>query len=99
MKARLSVVEGKSQGATLELNERRSWTIGRDEDVDLRLHDRNASREHCTVEYDGQYYWLVDNGSVNGTFVNDVPAHRYMLYDGDVIRVGQTVLVFQSLGA
>ena len=99
MRAQLSVIAGQSQGATLELSERGVWRIGRDPHNDLHLNDLKASRQHCRIESDGQYFWLMDEDSVNGTFVNDEAVHRYMLYDGDVVKVGMSVLVFKVLDA
>lgn len=98
-KGRLSVVDGPSKGATLELGWQRAYTIGRGRDNDLQVKDRNISREHCRVEYDGDYFWLVDNDSANGTFVNDEQVHRYMLYDDDHIRIGQSTIRIQLIEA
>ena len=95
MKARLSVIEGKARQSTLELGERRAYTIGRRSRSDLSIKDRNVSREHCRVECDGKFFWLVDNDSANGTFVNGKTVQRYMLQDGDRLKVGRCTAVFQ----
>jgi FHA domain len=47
---------------------------------------------HCVVEREGGIWWVVDNGSVNGTFLRrgeDVTmvTGRAHLVDGDVVRV------------
>ena len=95
MKAQLSVIEGRARKATLELTGQRTYTIGRRSRNDLSIEDRNVSRLHCRVEYDGKFYWLVDNGSANGTFVNGETVQRYMLQDGDLVKVGQCSIMFQ----
>jgi len=98
-KAVLTALDGRSRGATLEILERRPYTIGRGHDADLQLRDLPVSRLHCKVEYDGSYFWLVDTDSDNGTYVNDQKVQRYMLYDGDTIRVGKTHVVVKILQA
>jgi len=75
----------------------RSYTVGRSTRNDLQICDSKVSREHCRVEGDGRYFWLIDPGSANGTFVNGERVRRYMLYDGDLIRLGKSLLVFESL--
>ncbi|MEA5573099.1 FHA domain-containing protein [Calothrix sp. UHCC 0171] len=60
-----------------------------------------VSRQHAEIQADGSNYYLVDLGSVNGTFLNDVllePKQRYLLSLGDRISLGkdnQVTLVFQ----
>lgn len=95
MKARLSVIEGKARVTTLELGGQRTYTVGRRSRNDLSIRDRNVSREHCRIEHDGEFFWLVDNDSANGTFVNGEKVQRYMLQDGDMLKVGPCTVVFQ----
>lgn len=94
-KAQLRVLDGCSQGATLELSDRRTRTLGRSRHNDLQIGDHKVSRQHCKIEFDGRHFWLVDVESRNGTFVNDDHVRRYMLYDGDVIKLGGTSIVFR----
>ena len=70
-------------------------------DVDLDSDDPEAkvSRRHARITLlDGQYF-LEDQGSTNGTFVNRgsrlEPGQRHPLKDGDEIIVGKTFLRFQ----
>jgi len=94
-KATLSILNGRSRGAALEMAERRDYTIGRSSETDLQVRDLPVSRVHCKIEYDGDYFWLIDNDSANGTEVNNEPVRRYMLYDGDTITVGKTNILFR----
>lgn len=50
--------------------------------------ERTVGRWHATVERRGQSFWIRDEGSVNGTFVNDqrVTA-EHPLKHGDMVRV------------
>lgn len=94
-KARLCVLDGREKGAELQLTDRGSYTIGRARGCSLRLREISVSREHACVECDGSYFWLVDSGSHNGTLVNGEPIGRYMLHDGDLIRIGVIELEFR----
>jgi diguanylate cyclase (GGDEF)-like protein len=53
-----------------------------------------VSRKHATVQHILGKYYLVDNGSTNGTFINEQRLERAKLQDGDQIRVGKTVLKY-----
>jgi adenylate cyclase len=71
--------------------------IGRSEQANVRLEDPGVSRQHATIRREGGRYWLVDLGSSNGTFVNDmVVTHAQPLHDGDRLQLGTAQLVFQD---
>jgi class 3 adenylate cyclase len=74
-------------------------TIGRGEGVDLNLAwDVSVSSIHAEAVRLGPHWTIVDEGvSRNGTFVNDERMNgRRRLRDGDLIRVGRTVLTFRE---
>lgn len=63
-------------------------TIGRREDNDIVLPNRQVSRLHARIERQGDRYILHDCGSKNGTFVNGRRVLApYPLTDGDEIQV------------
>jgi FhaA, N-terminal domain/FHA domain len=68
--------------------------IGRSRDCDIRVADLNASRRHAELRKDGDGYWIVDLGSMNGTLVNGQRVDRQRLEDGDRITLGSTEIVF-----
>jgi pSer/pThr/pTyr-binding forkhead associated (FHA) protein len=94
---------GKLQVIVTLDRERERLTIGRGEGSDIQVHwDRDASRAHAELERVGGVWTLSDDGlSRNGTFVNgDRVTSRQRLRDGDVLRIGQTSMVFRDpLGA
>ncbi|SFL63222.1 FHA domain-containing protein [Geodermatophilus ruber] len=73
--------------------------IGRGTDADIRLPDTGVSRKHVDVVLDGATAIAEDLGSTNGTLVNGRRITRQPLSDGDVIRIGHSVLVYRQDGA
>jgi Protein of unknown function (DUF3662)/FHA domain len=72
--------------------------VGRGQDAQFRLPDTGVSRRHLEITWDGQAAMLADLGSTNGTTVNGTPVQTWQLVDGDVVRVGQSRLVFRTQG-
>jgi hypothetical protein len=75
--------------------------IGRHPDSDVAVPwDTEASRLHAELERIADEWTVVDDGrSRNGTFVNDERVMgRRRLGDGDVIRIGHTLLVYRQPG-
>ena len=75
-----------------------STVVGRGQDAQFRLPDTGVSRRHLEITWDGQAAVLADLGSTNGTTVNGTPVQTWQLVDGDVVRVGQSRLVFRTQG-
>ena len=94
MRANLEVKDGSQAGRKEELGRLGSFSIGRRSSNDLSIVEKAISRKHCRIDYDGEFYWLVDCESRNGTFVNGRKVTKCLLYDGDVIAVGHTRLAF-----
>jgi len=65
--------------------------IGRQPGVDLLVRDPRVSRQHCKIVLTDAGPRIVDLGSRNGTFVNDVQVKETYLNDSDLIRIGDTV--------
>jgi len=66
--------------------------LGRSSDCDIKLEDTEASREHAVLEKVGEGYTLSDQGSTNGTFVNEErSAGSVVLKGDDTIRIGSTI--------
>lgn len=94
MKAQLEIKDGTQAGRKAEISRLGSYSIGRRSVNDLKIVEEGVSRKHCRIDYDGEFFWLVDSDSRNGTFVNGRKVSRTLLYDGDVIRVGRVRLLF-----
>jgi len=72
-------------------------TVGRAPDCNLVLADPTVSKHHFELRPRGGDIVLVDLGSTNGTKVNDLGVRERTLIDGDQIRVGASVLRFETV--
>jgi hypothetical protein len=89
------VVDGP--GTRHELSTGRN-VIGRGTEADIRLPDTGVSRKHVDVVLESGTATAEDLGSTNGTLVNGRRISRQPLADGDVIRIGHSVLVYRQDG-
>jgi len=73
-------------------------SIGRAEGSDIALFgDSGVEKTHAHIVLDGGRYYLEDQQSPAGTFVNDSKVNgRFALKAGDLIRVGKSVLRFNE---
>ena len=84
---------GGRAGETYVLREERI-VIGRHPDASIFLDDVTVSRNHAVVMRDGDAWVIVDEGSLNGTFINRRRGERTVLSDGDEIQIGKYKLTF-----
>ncbi len=67
--------------------------IGRRPDTDIALNDSFLSSEHALLEWRGDNWWLEDQHSTNGTFINDIEVRDATpVTYGDIVRVGRVEL-------
>jgi pSer/pThr/pTyr-binding forkhead associated (FHA) protein len=72
-------------------------TIGRTNGNDLIISGRTVSRRHARLWFDANRWYIADMQSINGTLVNSTrvqPNQPMPLNDGDVIHLGDEVLLF-----
>ncbi|MCX7703257.1 MAG: FHA domain-containing protein [Planctomycetota bacterium] len=94
----LRVKEGPCSGMVFKI-EKDNVVLGRDSDCEVPISDQGVSRHHAEVYRIGEMYFIRDLGSRNGSFVNDEEVKEAMLRNGDRIRIGGTVLVFEDIPA
>jgi diguanylate cyclase (GGDEF)-like protein len=71
--------------------------VGRDPDAEIMLDGDSVSRRHARFERRGERWWVADDGSKNGTFVNERQIHPdTVLTNGDLIKVGPNILKYLS---
>jgi len=83
--------------ASLFVLPKKPIAIGRDAANDIRVMDGPVSKRHARITFaeDGMTIW--DVGSKNGTFVNDEKITSKKLSSGDVVKVGESYLIFSRL--
>ena len=68
--------------------------IGRSPDCEIFLDDVTVSRNHAVlIDRDGTY-WVEDQGSLNGTFVNRKRIDSAPLEEGDELQIGKYRMTF-----
>jgi hypothetical protein len=70
--------------------------VGRSRDNHIVIDDGAVSRYHLQIRLRFGRYTLFDAQSQSGTFVNDVQIREHNLQTGDVIRIGNTRLVYME---
>src|SRR5215510_2620467 len=83
---RLLIIQGTEQ-RTVAM-EPLPFTIGRRTGKDLTLFDPRISRDHARIELEAGDFYLVDEGSKHGTFVNGSKVLRHRLAPNDRVVLG-----------
>ena len=71
-------------------------TIGRLPDNLLQIDNLAVSGHHAKIYWDGEQYTLEDNGSLNGTYVNNQRVTKHKLKNGDTVLVGKHSVEFKD---
>ena len=94
-KAIFVVLSGASQGARYLLDADQI-SIGRDKQSEIFFDDATVSRKHASIRRIGNTFQIVDEGSLNGTYVNAMSVPMADLSTGDVVNIGKYKLTFFS---
>lgn len=89
----LLVVRRGAHGARFLLNAERT-TVGRHPKSDIFLDDNTVSRAHAVLERHGTEYWVHDQGSLNGTYVNGERVETARLTPDAELQVGKFRMTF-----
>ena len=87
---RLEMTRGPEPGRHWELKEK--LTVGKGPENDVVIVDATVSRNHLVLLQTPRGYLARDQGSTNGTFLNDAPIVEAYVQPGMEIRVGEVVL-------
>ena len=68
--------------------------IGRSPDCDIFLDDVTVSRKHAVLVHRDEAYYIEDQGSLNGTFLNRRRIESGRLENGDELQIGKYKLSF-----
>jgi len=91
---RLEFMVGPLAGQTVPLRDEVT-TIGSVAGNTVVLSDPAVSRKHIGIRRVGERYELADLGSTNGVYVNGHRMAKKLLDPGDIMRVGNTEIVFR----
>ena len=93
----LVVIYGADLGKKFNLDTP-SLIIGRSSKADIQIDQDSVSRNHAKIVNAGNRVTIRDLGSTNGSYVNDQLVDEWVLRDGDLIKIGRTILKFLSCG-
>jgi pSer/pThr/pTyr-binding forkhead associated (FHA) protein len=88
----------KPDGEYAVLRLRTTTRIGRSDVAHVRFDDPTVSRRHALIVRRPGGYYILDDRSLNGVYVNDERVEWKLLCDGDDIVVGRHGLRFIDVG-
>jgi two-component system cell cycle response regulator len=91
----LIVIHGKHLGKRIALD-KDEVILGRAKDADVQIHEDSVSRKHAVIRRRQQdlAFVIEDRNSTNGTFINMEKQVKSVLYDQDLISIGETTFKF-----
>lgn len=78
------------------VTEKKRLSIGRTKENDIVLENRGVSRKHAMIEFNDNAAIVIDNESLNGTFVNNRKITEEILRDEDTITIGKYSLTYNT---
>ena len=97
MQAYLLLNAGANSGARFELEESEQNLMGRDWECRIVLNDPQCSRVHAEIFHEEDGWWIRDNKSSNGTYVNGQSVEQARLVEGTQVKVGASSFTFNLL--
>lgn len=94
--AYLVFMDGPEKGKRIDLPSEGEAVIGRNTDNAVVVEGPAVSGRHCSITIREGQFVLRDLGSTNGTRVNDVPASEVVLFRGDMLTLGTTMLMLEG---
>lgn len=89
-------VQGGRLGVDMIPLTKDNFALGRGSDNDMQLPDPKVSRQHVRFRYAQGYWFLQDQNSSTGTFVNGSQVQATRLTAGDVIQIGDSSFIFRA---
>lgn len=89
------LVHHGAEGATHFVIDENGVSIGRSRSNQIQIpHDHGLSRVHAHILVENEVFYVVDNGTTNGTFVNGNRVTRRRLFGAEQIRVSDAHFTF-----
>jgi hypothetical protein len=92
---RIEVLIGNDDPVIYPINTQK-MTLGASENCDIIVPDDGVSRKHLVILSEGDNYFVVDQGSTNGSFINEsrlVPGRKVEFTSFFPLRLGGNVIV------
>lgn len=94
---RLVMLHGDRPNVVFNLNKHLSY-IGRDKVNTVVLQDSQISKRHAKVFEENGQFWIEDNHSKNGVFINGKKiSEKDRLVHGCLLKLGSTILRFETI--
>ena len=97
---KLFILSEQMRGASFSLT-LDQYTIGRADGCDLCISDPTVSGHHCTLhKLEDDSYLINDEGSTNGTRVNNVPVTPgagVVLHNGAILQIGGVEILYDDI--
>lgn len=93
---RIEILVGNSEEPLIYPLNKPKLTVGSAETCDIIIDAPNISRKHVQILVEGDSYFVIDQGSTNGTFINEerlVPGRRTEFTSFFPVRLGDEVLI------
>lgn len=91
----LEQLSGDARGRVFELHSHR-LTLGRASDCDLQIEAEGVSRVHALLVHSEGAWFIRDNNSKNGIYLNGQPIKESWLESGDVVLLGTFQFKFDA---
>jgi hypothetical protein len=92
-KAMILIARGANKGSRFLITAEGA-TIGRSASSSIFLDDVTVSRTHATISKQCNSFLLKDEGSLNGTYINNISVTEHVLVSGDEFQIGKFHLLF-----
>lgn len=92
----LKVIRGEFEGKEYLLFPGTTSIGNNSKNTIVLFKDKLVEPHHCNIVMEGSKYVVVDGGTPMGTIVNGMKINRHILRQGDVIAIGNSVLVFNT---
>lgn len=94
--ASLTIIEGPDKDSYLSFGYNQIH-LGRRDKNEFLLTDINVSRTHAYITFEHGRHILRDANSLNGTSVNDKPITNFCLCPKDIIKIGNTRIIYDLI--
>jgi hypothetical protein len=91
----LELLRGDLPFSVIPLN-KSDISLGRSKDNDLQIPDTQASRHHARLRQAQGAWYIQDQNSAGGTYVNNELVQAVRLNSGDQITIGETTFIFRA---